>query len=181
MDYMFLLGKAQNDIDAVDFAAIRAAYVQTDNYAPYAMPVDKTELKLAMEREEWAEAGLLCAQLLQDDYLQIELHLIMAHLFTQVEESDRAAWHRMFAHKLTEAVLATGDGRSFETAWEIVHMREMYDVLTLLKLRPLNHALVEHDEQRFEVAEVVDQAGNAMGSCYFSVEIMQRHVEQSAG
>lgn len=175
MDYKQLLALAYARPAEADFTAIRRAYPRTDSYNPYSAPVDLAPLKAAMDRQDWARAGMMCAEFLEADALYIELHLIMAHLFNQVGEPARARWHKTFADGLIRSIMDSGDGRSFQTAWHIVHIREEYDVLRLLQLTPAGRSLVEHEGRRYDVVQVPPQ-----NSMYFDVEVLQAHLQQMA-
>jgi hypothetical protein len=181
MEYKRLLVQAFDNISQANFDAIRQAYSESAEYAPYATPPDMTPLKAAMDAEKWAEAGVMCAEMLQADYLQINLHLLMAHLYDQVDEKTRANWHLAFANGLTRSIMDSGDGRSFETAIKVIAIREEYDVIRLLGLRPLRQELVSHEGHRYDVIDVADQEGNPQGQLFFDVEALQTHLERETG
>jgi len=177
MDYKLLLTQ---HIKQVDFTQLRRAYVQRPDYEPYSLPNNMQPVGAAMKAQDWATAGAMCAVLREADLLQIDLHLLMSYLYSQVADETRARWHRDFATGLTKSIMASGDGQSFATAFVVVHIREEYDVLRFLGLLPVGQQLVIDDERHYDVIDVVDSQRNDAGQLYFDVEILQSHLDQTA-
>jgi hypothetical protein len=175
VDYEQLLMEAKGHLENADFTAIRYAYTQTAGYEPYSVAPNMTSLDEAMQRQDWLQASSICLELLQADFLQIRLHQLAAYLLEQADQLDLAKWHTAFANGLTASILQSGDGRSFENAWQVVHIREEYDVLRLLNLTLANQALIVYNERHYDVLEVVGQDGQLQGRLFFDVELLQRH------
>lgn len=72
---------------------------------------------------------------------------------------------------LQQAIAATGDALSFETAVEVPFIAIEYDWLQDRQLRRTTQSLVQRGEQSFDVLEVVDAKGST-GERYFNVTRM---------
>ncbi len=171
--YNWLLNEARRDILKADFDKIRDAYTQREGYNPYQQSSGTEALRAAIKKQDWSEAGLLCTELLKQDFLQIGIHQMIAQLFKRVGESERGEWHQSFANGLLNAIVRSGDGRSFERAYRIVHIREELDALRLLDFIPMRRRKVSHQGRHYEVFSVVNADGKDQGQIYFDVEIMQ--------
>jgi hypothetical protein len=169
--YAALLEAAGQDINKVDFAAIREAYTQAPGYAPYALPIAMDELRGALQAEDWARAGFIAAELLKVDFLQTEVHGALAQVFEQGGRQDMAAWHLAFAKGLVNALMNSGDGFSFETALKVVNVREEYEVLSFLGLSAVDRKFVLHENRHYDVFLVRDAKGQ-QAPLHFDVEVM---------
>jgi hypothetical protein len=168
MDYAQLLAVALNDIHRADFNALRQAYTHTPQYDPYRSGAPDAELVERLGAESWSAAAVRCEQLLAADYLHAPLHLIMAYIYQKLEDEARAEWHLRFARGLIGALLSSGDGRSPETAFKVIAVREEYELLRALSLQALQQRLIVHDERYYDVLTVRDVNG-VQGEVFFEV------------
>lgn len=174
--YKQLLQQAEQDIEALDFDALRRAYVERKDYNPYGAPPSVPELREAVEQEDWPAVAAIGTALLKGDVLQPHLHSLTGYAFGMTGDLQRAAWHRIFAAGLLNAILRSGNGRTVESAFQVVHIREEYDTLNFLRLEPVGQALSEHDGRFYDVITVNGQNGEPVGELYFEVTSFMRRV-----
>ncbi len=178
MDYAQLLASALNDIRQADFTALRHAYTHTPHYNPYRSGAPDAELIDLMRAENWSAAVVRCEQLLADDYMHAPLHLTLSYIYQQLEDEGRAAWHLQFARGLISSLLSSGDGRSPQTAFKVITVREEYEMLRALSLESLGQRLIAQDDRYFDVLTVRDGSG-AEGEVFFEVTDIIRHAKSS--
>lgn len=177
MDYAQLLAIALNDIHNADFSALRQAYTHTPHYDPYRSGEPDATLVALIEAGSWSAAAVHCEQLLAADYLHAPLHLIMAYIYQQLEDGTRAEWHLRFARGLISALLKSGDGRSPETAFQVITVREEYELLRAFNLQALQQRLIVHNNQYYDVLTVRDINGDE-GEIFFEVSAIIRRTSQ---
>lgn len=174
--YAALLADAQQDIRNVNFEALREAYTQTPGYAPYSSPIAAQELRAALEAKEWARAGYIAAELLDRDFLQLDLHGALAQVFEQAGRTERADWHRAFIAGMINAIMNSGHGLTYDRAFRVVHVREEYEILNILGVRVLERALVEHAGRRYDAFRVNTKQGRPV-TIHFDVEVMMGAIQ----
>ncbi len=168
MDYAQRLALALNDIQQADFTALREAYTHTTHYDPYRSGEQDAALIALLRAEDWAAAAVRCEHLIAADYLHAPLHLIMTHIFQQLEDETRATWHLLFARGLIGSLLSSGDGRTTGTAFKVITVREEYELLRALSLQGLGQALITESDRFYDVLRVRD-ANGVEGEIFFDV------------
>ncbi|MCS6870151.1 MAG: DUF4919 domain-containing protein [Anaerolineae bacterium] len=176
MDYAQLLAIALNDIRQADFTALRAAYTRTAHYNPYRSGATDAGLIELMRAENWSAAAARCERLIAEDYLHAPLHLTMSYIYQQLEDEERAAWHLAFARGLIGSLLSSGDGRSPETAFKVITVREEYEMLRALSLESLGQRLIAENDRYYDVLTVRD-ANGAEGEIFFEVTDIIRYTQ----
>jgi len=182
MDYEDLLAAAQQNPADADFHTLRMAYAQSDLYAPYAHDVEGVEaLRAALQGENMHAALEAAYDLLAYDYLDIEAHMAADYVCVQLGDEAQSAYHRTFARGLIDAILATGDGRGFGSAWIVLSIPEEYTVVRILGLRSTGQRLVQQDGHWFDVLSVQNPATGEAQEMYFNIDLPRGWLQQNMG
>lgn len=106
--YEQLLAAAKSNPDAADFAALRLAFADSPDYSPYDRPVEGTasrkELSQALRDKDISRALELIVQQLDSMYLDAELHLLAASLYTERDQPDEATYHKKWFESLIKSL-----------------------------------------------------------------------------
>jgi hypothetical protein len=146
MTYDDLLAAAKADPEGTDFHTLRMAYTRTEGYAPYMQDAEGVKQLREALRDGNAEDALdAIDHLLAQNYLDIEAHMAADYVFTNLEAYDESDYHRAFARGLIQAILATGDGRDYDTAFIVLNVSEEYTVLRVMGLVPTRQRLIERE------------------------------------
>jgi hypothetical protein len=172
MTYEEMLAAVQADPEGGDYHALRMAYARTDEYAPYVQDAENIEkLRAALTSRDMESALEAVAQLLAQNYLDIEAHMAGDYVYTMLEQYDDSAYHRAFARGLIQAILATGNGRGFETAFIVLTVSEEYTVLRVMGLIPGNQQLVEHEGHWVDILSGRQRDKNETLDLYFNIDL----------
>lgn len=186
MDYASLLAEARADPENADFHALRMAYTRTAAYSPYRHHHDAVvALRDALQAGALDRARAAVADLLAFNYLDIEAHMAADYIATQLDDRAGAAYHRAWARGLIDAILATGTGRDFTTAWIVLSTAEEYTILRVLGLAPGGQQLVEHDGHWFDVLTAQQRSSGQSVELVFNIDLpyrwLQAHNEDPFG
>ena len=169
--YEDLLAQAKQDVSKVDFAALRYAYAESAQYNPY--DPNTAELNAAMMKamnaKDCAGAMQHAQAILEKNYVRINAHIVSTICLRQSEQTQPAAHHDAMARGLINSILASGDGKTAETAMVVIAVDEEYSVLGALGLKKLRQALVENAGHKFDHFAVTDRDGRD-GSMFFNVD-----------
>jgi len=123
------------DDPSPEFSGMRAAYGERDDYAALCER-DRPLRPLfdAAERERWERVVELALPWLDQCPIDLDAHLLSAVAFQHLGRLEEAEQHRRWYHGLLESILASGDGRSAESAFVVVSVAEEYSVLRALRL-----------------------------------------------
>jgi hypothetical protein len=127
--------------DPPDFEALRAAHVARRDFAESC--VDERPVSPAFEAlraERWPELLAIAEPWTQRCPVDMEAHSLAAMALDRLGRGEEAADHEMWARGLFEAALATGDGRTPETAYRVIAEFEEYSLLRLFRYPPRRQA-----------------------------------------
>ncbi len=141
-EYVELLKAGNTDINYTDFR---------DCYHATPLIVEKREFEAQLKEQlnKDMEQGLIdealatLGMLLELDYTEISTHLVTAGCQQKKGNLEREGIHQEIAIGLLESILSSGDGKTPETAWQIIQMPEEYIVLRVLGAEPVNIERIE--------------------------------------
>jgi hypothetical protein len=182
MEYQELLAAAQHDPAEADFHALRMAYVRSSAYAPYAHDEEHVEVLNAALPAGDLDAALEAIQgLLDTCYLDIEAHMAADYVYTMQHQQAESAYHRAWATGLIRAILATGDGRGYDTAYIVLSIPEEYTLLRVMGLRPDGQRLEQHAGHWFDVLNATHTESGRPLQVFFNVDLPRGWLERNVG
>lgn len=141
-----------------DFDALRYEIGWADNYDEICSMVRRPirEMHAHMEADEWDAAAELSGRWLQSCPVDMRIHMYRSIAFKKLSNMQQSELHAKWFSGLVDSVMASGDGRSPESAFVTISVEEEYDVLTALQLKAKSQDLVD-GRDRFVVT---DHQGN---------------------
>ncbi len=158
------------------------AYTNSPQYNPYQAGdqsgMQKTVEALQGEHDE-ADAKAARAQvesLLEANYLNPDHHLFAAYVCHQLGDEDGERFHQAFMTGLLKSVLASGDGRGYESAFIVIATHEEYALLKALGLESRGQELRQHEGHWFDALQFSRRIKTARqrGEMYFNIDIPYR-------
>lgn len=181
MSFQDLLADVQQRPERADYHALRMAYARSPEYAPYVHDLEGVErLRDALQSGDLEAALVAVGRLLAFNYLDIEAHMAADYVFTMQGDTDRSTYHRTFARGLIDAINATGDGRSPETAYIVLNIPEEYTFMRLLGYTPGRQGLESVNGHEFDTFEVQDPEGQA-SQIYFNIDLPRQWLDANTG
>ena len=152
--------------DPVDFLALREAYGARIDFR--ARCEDGEAAKAAAEAlvaQRFDEVVDLTSDPLRRCPVWSQLHLWRSAALRQLGRNIEADLHRRWFVSLTDSILASGDGKTAQTAYVTISTTEEYAVLTRLGLEPKQQALI-NGPPMLDLITAVDTSGRSV-SVYF--------------
>jgi len=178
--YEELLAAAQADPLQADYHALRMAFARSDAYQPYARDAQLVaRMYDALRADELGEALAAIERLLEQNPLDVEAHLAAHSTYAQRGNSERAAYHRAFGAGLLDAIIRSGDGRSFATAYVVLDIAEEYLVLRLRGLRAAMQALLHHEDHWYDMIKIEPPTPDGDDRVYFNIDLLRPMTGQS--
>ena len=169
--YAVLLEKVKAKDPALDFAALRLAYTETDAYQPYGGDADARKAMFAALNEKNFPRALECAEkLLAKNFLDINAHLGAARAQKELHNDERAEFHRDVGMGLITSILRSGDGKSPETAYVVISTDEEYVLLNFLGIRPSGQSLIHKDQHSYDLMKGTEKDSAETVSIYFNID-----------
>ncbi len=170
---------------ARECAALRMSYAASAAYNPYVSLHDiSTQCAERLENKDYAKAVAFAEQGLRLDRYNIHLLMLKAAALRAAGDSVRADETRALWFGLIDSILASGDGRGFETAYRVISVDEEYALLKVLRLKMTAQKLAEHQGSEFDILAVTDARSGDAAEVYFNIDLakgwLNRHLAAEA-
>ena len=152
-DFYELAHTAEDDPDSADFAALRAAYVKSDAYRPYKHIPQQKLLHITNTAADFTEVVDTCTNILHSNPADLEARMTLAIALEKTGNPDQARKAHMFAERMLDAILTTGDGKSFESAFRLVSDTEAWTVMRSFGIKAKSHTRHRREDGVFDVYE----------------------------
>jgi hypothetical protein len=154
----------------VDWQALRFAYAESSGFD--LLGTKSAEARKAMNEalrtNDYAGALVQANLILDQDYVDIDAHFVSEIANTKLGNSDEAKKQHSIVIGLLQSI-RTGDGKTPETAFTVITVREEYSLIRMLGLRRQNQALIANGGHQYDVLDVVDKGGQSQ-TLYFQVD-----------
>lgn len=159
----------RGDMD-VDFVRLRTSFgewlcnenVQTE--AP-----NREAMVTAFNENDYAKAVALAEVVLDYEFVQLGVHRASADAYRKLENKARADFHQAVAEKLLNALLTSGNGKTAETAYRVLTIREEYFIMNELGFKVTSQALMSANGKAYDVLSGRDSKTDKSVSVYFDI------------
>ncbi|HVG29804.1 MAG TPA: DUF4919 domain-containing protein [Pyrinomonadaceae bacterium] len=168
--YKALLERARKGDRTLDFGELRAAFYETDDYNPHAPMMSYRQLWGAVAQGNYAEAIKIADAVLEKNFVEVNAHMVAHVAHRETGSAERAQFHRFMADGLLDSIKKTGDGKSAETAFDVISINEEYALFRAMGLQPIRQSLIEDKGHQYDALVAVDPRTRAEATYYFRVD-----------
>jgi len=161
--YRNLVQRVQSGDFTVDFRALRLACLKSTLCQPRGSKTDLALLNRAESANDYAGAIKIGERLINQGFVNVEVHATLVKIYQDMQEPEKSKFHLEVTTALLRSILESGDGKTTQTAYQVICDREEYDTLTSLGLRyfgPMVSQTAVHENghtfDRFEITNSVD-------------------------
>ena len=166
--YESLLERVKKQDSTVDFTALRMAYFDSPKHKWTDSDLRSAMFK-ALGDKSYDKAIDTAGKILTENYLDIDAHLISAIVSKRKNDQERQKLHDFVGKGLFRSILASGDGKSPETAYVVISVDEEYSFLRIQGLRTQEQSLVPLNGHHYDVMKVVSADGG-QSTVYFNID-----------
>lgn len=161
-DYEALVAQAKSGAPNVDYGKLRAAYAKTRDYDPYSFKIRNLtiEMNKAAAAGDYQGALKQARRIIDIQFVSIDAHFAAAHCYEMLGKPEDARRERSIGQELIKSILKSGDGKSPETAFVVVTLREEYALIAAMKARLVRQALMQQGGNVYDRMEVTPIAAN---------------------
>ena len=168
-NYESLLEKVKKGDRTVDFTELRLAFFESSNYNPYSPMLTYRPLWGALAQNNYAEAIKIAQSVFEKNFIEVNANMVAHIAYRETGDTERAAFHRFMADGLLASIKSTKDGKTPETAFEVISVSEEYGLMRSMELRPIRQSLINDKGHFLDALVVVDKA-NQQSTVYFNVD-----------
>lgn len=175
--YKELVTKLKAGDKTVNFRELRVAYAD----AIHTVDTDpqKKAMTAALNAKKFDEAIKNAEAVLSADYADMDAHFGEYVAFRELQNSEQADFHKFVLKGLLDSITKSADGKSFETAFEVIEFHEEYVVLRFMGLMPSKQSMAEKNGHSFDVMEALNPKTNEKVTLYFNIDIEEKHLREA--
>ena len=149
-DYQTMLSKLKSGDKEVNFRDLRLAFTKTNAYAPYKKDPNSESMWKAHKEGNYAEAFKYAQQVLENNYVAVDAHIIAAIACGHLGKTKEEEYHRFIEIGLLQSIYDSGDGRGPDTAFVVISITEEYSLLNAMGIRSDRQELIELDGKHYD-------------------------------
>ena len=144
----------------VDFRTLRLTCMESAQCEPTATKADLGAINQAERDDDFAKVVEITERLVRKGFVNLEAHADSVKAYEAIKDSARSKFHLDVAGALLRSILFSGDGKTKETAFEVIADRE--EILTLAAKRlpysgsGVSTSAIEERGHRYDRWEVLD-------------------------
>jgi hypothetical protein len=171
--YQSLADRAKNGDLTVDFRAMRLACLKASQCMPRSTPTEL--LTFDAPGADPRSATEFGEKLLDKGFVNVEIHAALSNMYTRLGDSAKANFHYTVTVAISRSILSSGDGKTKETAYEVIADREIYVTLALLQLPSygpqVSSTLLREDGHSYHRFIIQDPKTNQPKTIYFRTDL----------
>ncbi|WP_410209610.1 DUF4919 domain-containing protein [Aquirhabdus sp.] len=142
----------------VDYAKLRNDYGQRDDFEKICIDKPHTqEMVIAMNTQQFDQLITLTNDWVNQCPVDIQGHLFRGTAFLRTGQKDKAIEQYKWVGGLMKSILASGDGKTSDTAFVTISVPEEYQVLSMMRLRLVKQELIMKPLR--DKLDTLDQSG----------------------
>lgn len=175
--YESLVKRLKDGDITIDFRQLRLAYAESTNYSngPDTDP-QKKAMMAALDSEDFSSAIKNADTVLASNYVDMEAHFAEYIANRELKIEEKAVFHKFVLQSLLNSITDSGDGKTPETALQVIEVHEEYVLLRFLGIGlPESHSLLHKNGHSYDEIKFKDPQSGESVTRYFNVDIPFKH------
>jgi len=166
--YDMFVAQLKGGNTSTDYQALRYAFAETPAYNPYGLG-PTSEMMRASNGGDLDQALKLAEQILASNYVDIDAHMVSFSVYSRRGDMEKAEFHRAVARGLISSISASGDGKTPETAFPVISVREEYIYLLVNDFKVTMQALLQSKNGPVDAMSAVNNKTGRNETVYFDI------------
>jgi hypothetical protein len=175
--YADLVAKVKAGDKSVDFKELRLAYA--DWHGGKDTDAKKKAMRAALNSENCAEVLKNADAVLAEDYADMDAHFAEHVAHRELKNADQAELHKFVLKGLLDSITHSGDGKTPQTAFQVIEVHEEYVLLRFMGLMPAKQSLLKKDGHSYDEMEAVNPKTQEKVTLYFNIDIEEKHLKET--
>jgi len=170
--YLELVVEALAKPDSVDYTRIRHAYIKTSFCTSTIGDAEMiSSMRKAYNEKRYDDAILYGEKIVKGHFVNSRAHMILDMAYEKIGEQEKASFYYLIAYGLIQSILGSGDGKSPETAYQVIAVTEEYIITDVLGYKVKEQALVDIKGSSYDLLDVTNIKTDEKTTLYFNVDI----------
>ncbi len=132
--YQNLVQRVEGGDFTVDFRALRLACIRSSQCDPRGKKADLVAMNRAVDDRDFRATIEVAERLIRQGFVNAEAHATCVAAYLAIHEPVKSKFHLDVTKALVRSILTSGDGKTKETAYQVISDREEYFAITALGL-----------------------------------------------
>jgi hypothetical protein len=175
--YEALVERVKGGDKTVDFRQLRLAYVDSPNFSrgPDTDP-QKKAMMTSLNKHDFADAIKNADIVLAANYVDMDAHFAEYVAQRESKNQEQAEFHKFVFQGLLKSITDSGDGKTPETAYQVIAVHEEYVLLRSMGVGfPESQSLMQKNGHSYDALKFEDPAAKQKVTLYFNVDIPIKH------
>lgn len=171
-EYAALLAKVKAGDTGIDFARLRLSWMDSKEREEAKDTGDaEKQMFESLNGKDFAKALKDADTVIASEYVNLDAHFVAYIAHRELQETEKAKFHRAVFNGLAKSILDSGDGKTPEKAMVVIAVHEEYVVMRILGVSATKQSVTHTNGHSYDVMEVQDNKSGATGTLYFNVDI----------
>ena len=179
--YRALLERAKRGDPTVGFLELRRAYSDSPSFVDTGNGDDSRRMFEAYARKDYSGALEYARKILDINFCDIDAQQTAYLCYRELNDAERADFHHNLSRNLIQSILQSGDGKSPETAMEVITVREEYIILMVMGLRPTHQSLEASGGHQYDRMEATNRETQEKVTLFFNIDRTMAHWKKLLG
>ncbi len=176
--YLELVVKALASPDSVDYTPIRHAYIKTSFCTPTIGDAGMlSAMRKAYSEGRYDDAILYGEKIVKGHFVNSRAHMTLDMAYEKIGEQEKASFYYLIAYGLIQSILASGDGKSPKTAYQVIAVSEEYVITDVLGYKVKKQSLLDHEGSSYDMLDVTNVKTEEETTIYFNIDIPMKLYE----
>lgn len=167
-DYEDMLERAKKSDPTVDYAAMRMAYTETEDYSPYGGSTERRKMFTELTEKKYKEALASAEAFLKTNFVDVEAHYCAWQSALGLKDEAKTKFHENTFRSLMDAIFEY-DGLTAKSAMLSIGISEQYFVMGALGFQRRSKGLVREEGSIFDVHDAENKDGESR-KFYFNID-----------
>jgi len=175
--YEAMVERVKTGDQSVDFRQLRLAYAESPNYGngPDTDP-QKKSMTAALNGKDFVTAIKNADAVLAGNYVDMDAHFAEYIAHREMREPERAEFHKFVLQGLLRSITDSGDGKTPETAYQVIEVHEEYVLLNFMGVGlPKSQSYLHKNGHAYDAMTFDDPRSKKERTLYFNVDIPAKH------
>jgi len=176
-NYQTLVERVKKGDQTVNFRELRLAYSESSDFTSGPDTTDqKKAMRQALNNKDFAKAIQNADTVLVSNFVDMDAHFVEYVAYRELKNPERADFHKFVLQNLLKSITASGDGKTPETAFEVIDVDEEYLLLRFMGLGlPKKQSYMHKNGHYYDALTLNNPASTEERVIYFNVDIPAKH------
>jgi hypothetical protein len=177
LTYENMVERVRGGDQTIDFRQLRLAYMDSKSYSygPDTEP-QKKAMTAALNSKDFHGAIRNADAVLASHYVDMDAHFTEYIANRELNDTDKADFHKFVLQGLLKSITDFGDGKTPETAFQVIQVHEEYVLLRFMGVGlPESQSLLHKNGHSYDEIKFKDPKSGQSVTLYFNVDIPAKH------